>query len=168
MRRVSLLLALTLLTTALASGTATGRASPGVAALRTAVVAPQLQLQLDSAGQDEMVEAIVVLKSQADLASVRLLPRENRPGAAARILRARADLTQRPLRRCSSAAGRRAWSRIWSRCGSSMPSPSRPRPQLSASSRPARTCARSVLTSWCRPRRPRPRPRRRPPRRTWP
>jgi subtilisin family serine protease len=98
MKRVSLLVILTLLTTVLASGMATGRAAPRVAALRAAVVAPQLQRQLDAAGQDEMVEAIVVLKSQADLASVRLLPRENRPGAAARILRARADLTQRPLR----------------------------------------------------------------------
>jgi subtilisin family serine protease len=97
MRRVSLLLALTLLATVLASGTATGRAAPlRVAALRPAVVAPQLQL--DAAGQDEMVEAIVVLKSQADLASVRRLARKNRPGAAARILRGRADLTQRPLR----------------------------------------------------------------------
>jgi Subtilase family len=95
MRRVSLLLALTLLTTVLASGTAAG-AAPRVAALRAAVVAPQLQL--DAADQDEMVEAIVVLKSQADLASVRRLARKNRPGAAARILRARADLTQRPLR----------------------------------------------------------------------
>jgi subtilisin family serine protease len=45
-----------------------------------------------------MVKAIVVLKSQADLASVRGLARKNRPGAAARILRARADLTQRSLR----------------------------------------------------------------------
>ena len=99
MRRFSLLLALTLLTTVLASGTAAGRAAaPRVAALRAAVVAPQLQQQLDAAGQDEMVEAIVVLKSQADLASVRRLARKNRPGAAARILRARADLTQRPLR----------------------------------------------------------------------
>jgi subtilisin family serine protease len=62
------------------------------------VVAPQLQRQLDAAGQDEMVKAIVVLKSQADLASVHKLARKNRPGAAARILRAQADLTQRPLR----------------------------------------------------------------------
>jgi len=100
MRRVSLLLAaLTLLTTVLASSTAaSGAAQPRVAALRAAVVAPQLQPQLDAAGRDEMVEAIVVLKSQADLASVRGLARKNRPGAAARILRARADLTQRPLR----------------------------------------------------------------------
>jgi subtilisin family serine protease len=45
-----------------------------------------------------MVKAIVVLKSQADLASVHGLARKNRPGAAARILRARADLTQRSLR----------------------------------------------------------------------
>ena len=99
MRRVSLLLALTLLTTVLASGTAAGQAAPPrVAGLRAAVVALQLQLQLDAADQDEMVEAIVVLKSQADLASVRRLARKNRPGAAARILRAHADLTQRPLR----------------------------------------------------------------------
>ena len=96
MRRFSLLLALTLLMTVFASGTAAGRAAPRVAALRAAVVAPQLQL--DAAGQNKMVEAIVVLKSQADLASVRGLARKNRPGAAARILRARADLTQRPLR----------------------------------------------------------------------
>lgn len=98
MRRVILVLALTLLTAVLASGTAAAQAAPRVAALRSAVVAPQLQLQLDAAGQDEMVDAIVVLKSQADLTSVRGLARKNRPGAAARILRARADLTQRPLR----------------------------------------------------------------------
>jgi hypothetical protein len=98
MRRVTLVLALTLLTAVLASGTAAAEAAPRAAALRSAVVAPQLQLQLDAAGQDEMVEAIVVLKSQADLTSVRGLARKNRPGAAARILRARADLTQRPLR----------------------------------------------------------------------
>src|SRR5262245_64085560 len=99
MRRVSLLVALTLLTTVLASATTAARAAPArAAALPVAVVAPQLQRQLDAAGQDEMVEAIVVLKSQADLASVRGLSRKDRPGAAARILRARADLTQRPLR----------------------------------------------------------------------
>ena len=97
MKRFSLLLALALLTTVLASGTARAEA-PRVAALRAAVVAPQLQPQLDAAGQDKMVEAIVVLKSQADLASVHKLARKNRPGAAARILRARADLTQRSLR----------------------------------------------------------------------
>jgi subtilisin family serine protease len=62
------------------------------------VVAPQLQRELDAAGRGEMVKAIVVLKSQADLASLHGLPRKNRPGAAARILRARADLTQRSLR----------------------------------------------------------------------
>ena len=97
MRRVSLLLALALLTTVLASGTALA-APPRVAALPAAVVAPQLQLQLDAANHDEMVKAIVVLKSQADLASVHKLNRKNRPGAAARILRAQADLTQRSLR----------------------------------------------------------------------
>ena len=97
MRRVTLLLALTLLTTVLVSGTAAAQAAPRVAGLRAAVVAPQLQQQLDAAGQDEMVEAIVVLKSQADLTSVSRLARKNRPGAAARILRARADLTQRRL-----------------------------------------------------------------------
>jgi subtilisin family serine protease len=97
MRRASLLLALTLLTSVLATGTATGwAAQPRVAALRAAVVAPQLQL--DAVGQDEMVKAIVVLKSQADLTGVRGLARKNRPGAAARILRARAGLTQRSLR----------------------------------------------------------------------
>ena len=95
MRRVGLLLALTLLTTVLASGAAAGQAaSPGVAGLRAAVAVPQLY----RARQGEMVKAIVVLKSQADLASVRSVARKNRPGAAARILRARADLTQRPLR----------------------------------------------------------------------
>jgi serine protease AprX len=99
MRRFSLLLALTLLATVLASGTAAGQAAASrVAALRAAVVAPQLQHQLDAAAQDEMVEAIVVLKSQADLASVGALARKNRPGAAARILRAHAHLTQRSLR----------------------------------------------------------------------
>jgi subtilisin family serine protease len=99
MRRASLLFALTLLTTVLATGTAPGwAAQPRVAAPRAAVVAPQLQRQLDAAGQDEMVKAIVVLKSQADLTSVRGLVRKNRPGAAARILRARAGLTQRSLR----------------------------------------------------------------------
>jgi len=98
MRRVSLVLALTLLTAVLASGTAAARAAaPRVAALPAAVVAPQLQAQLDTAGQDEMVKAIVVLKSQADLTSVQKLARKNRPGAAARILRARAELTQRAL-----------------------------------------------------------------------
>ena len=93
MRRASLLLALTLLTTVLASGTAAAAsgAAPG-AAPRAAVVAPQLQRQLDAAGQDEMVKAIVVLNSQADLASVHKLARKNRPGAAARILRARAEI----------------------------------------------------------------------------
>ena len=97
MKRFSLLLALTLLAAVLSSGTARAAPSP-VAALRAPVVAPQLRLQLDAAGRDEMVKAIVVLKSQADLASVRGFARKNRPGAAARILRARADLTQRPLR----------------------------------------------------------------------
>jgi subtilisin family serine protease len=97
MRRFSLLLALTLLATMLASGTAWA-APPRVDALRAAVVAPQLQRQLGAAGRDQMVKAIVVLKSQADLGSVRGLARKNRPGAAARILRARADLTQRALR----------------------------------------------------------------------
>ena len=99
MRRASLLIALTLLTTVLVSGTAAAQAvTPRMAALRAAVVDPQLQRQLDTASQGEMVKAIVVLKSQADLTSVRSLARKNRPGAAARILRARADLTQRPLR----------------------------------------------------------------------
>ena len=98
MRRACLFLALTLLTTVLASGTAAAWAAPRAAGLRAAVVAPQLQRQLDAVGQDEMVKAIVVLKSQADLASVHKLARKNRPGAAARILRAQADLTQRPLR----------------------------------------------------------------------
>jgi len=99
MRRASLLLALTLLTTVLATGTAAGQtATPRVAALRAAVVAPQLQRQLDAAGQDEIVQAIVVLTSQADLTSVHKLARKNRPGAAARILRAHASLTQRSLR----------------------------------------------------------------------
>jgi subtilisin family serine protease len=97
MKRVNLILALTLLTTLLASGTAVGRAAtPRVAAPQAAAVAPQPQPGL--AGQDEMVRAIVVLKSQADLASVRGLARKNRPGAAARILRAHASLAQRPLR----------------------------------------------------------------------
>jgi subtilisin family serine protease len=99
MRRASLLVALTLLVTVIASGTAAVQAAPSrAAALRAAAIAPQLQRQLDGTGQDTMVEAIVVLKSQADLASVRGLARKNRPGAAARILRARADVTQRPLR----------------------------------------------------------------------
>src|SRR5262249_47313187 len=67
MRRASLLLALTLLATVLASGTAAARAAtPRVFALQAAVVAPQLRQQLDAAGQDEMVRAIVILKSQAD------------------------------------------------------------------------------------------------------
>jgi subtilisin family serine protease len=93
-RRASLVAALALLTTVLATGTAAAPA--GAAALRGAVIAPQLQL--GAVGQDETVEAIVVLKSQADLTSVHRLARENRPGAAARILRSRADLTQPPLR----------------------------------------------------------------------
>jgi len=107
MRRASLLIALTLLATVLASGTAAARAAtPRVVALQAAVVAPQLRQQLGAAGQDEMVKAIVVLKSQADLTGVHRLARQNRPGAAARILRARADLTQRPLR--ALLAARRA------------------------------------------------------------
>jgi subtilisin family serine protease len=99
MRRVSLLLAFTLLATVLATSTAAGQAAPlRVAASRAAVIAPQLHRQLQAAGQDEMVEAIVVLKSQADLGGLGGLARKDRPGAAARILRARADRTQRPLR----------------------------------------------------------------------
>lgn len=98
MRGARLFLALTLLTTVLASGAAAAWAAPRAAGPQAAVVAPQLQRQLDAAGQGEMVKVIVVLKSQADLASVRGVARKNRPGAAARILRARADLTQRPLR----------------------------------------------------------------------
>jgi subtilisin family serine protease len=98
-RRAGLLLALTLLATVFGSATAAGQAAPPrVAALRGAVVAPELQRQLDAAAQNEMIRAIVVLRPQADLTSLRGLARENRPGAAARILRARADLTQRPLR----------------------------------------------------------------------
>ena len=78
MRRISLLLALALLTTLLASGTARA-APPRVAALRAAVVAPQLQVRLDAAGQNEMVKTIVVLKSQADLAGVqRIVVRRRR------------------------------------------------------------------------------------------
>ena len=98
MRRACLFLALTLMTMVLAPGTAAAWAAPRAAGLQAAVVAPRLQRQLNAAGQDEMVKVIVVLKSQADLASVRGLARKNRPGAAARILRARADHTQRPLR----------------------------------------------------------------------
>jgi subtilisin family serine protease len=97
MRRFGLLLALTLAATVLASGTARA-ALPRVAAPQAAVAAPQLQREFDAAGRGDMVKAIVVLKSQADLASVHGLARKNRPGAAARILRARADLTQRSLR----------------------------------------------------------------------
>ena len=96
MRRLSLLLAFALLTTVLASGMA--RAEAAGVAFRAAVVAPQLKLQLDAASQNEMVKTIVVLKSQADLTGVHKLARKNRPGAAARLLRARADLTQRSLR----------------------------------------------------------------------
>src|SRR5262249_60874807 len=78
--RVRLLVAPPLRTTVLASGTAAARAAPArAAALRAAVVAPQLQRQLDAAGQDTMVEAIVVLKSQADLTSVRGPARKDRP-----------------------------------------------------------------------------------------
>src|SRR5215468_5162685 len=97
MRRLSLLLAFALLTTVLASSMARAEA-PGVAASRAAVVAPQLKQQLDAASQNEMVKTIVVLKSQADLTGVHKLARKNRPGAAARLLHARADLTQRSLR----------------------------------------------------------------------
>jgi subtilisin family serine protease len=96
-RRFGLLLALALVAAVLTSGTA--RAVPHrAAAPRAAVIAPQLQRQLGAAGRDQMVNAIVMLKAQADLASVHGLARKNRPGAAARILRARADLTQRSLR----------------------------------------------------------------------
>ena len=97
MRRVSLLLAFALVASVLASSTARA-APPRAAALRAAVVAAQLQLRLDAAGQSEMVKAIVVLKSQADLAGVHKLARKNRSEAAARVLRAHADLTQSSLR----------------------------------------------------------------------
>ena len=99
MRRVSLPLVLALVTIVLATGaSASSAAPPPWAVLRVSVVAPQLQQQLDAASPDGMVKAIVVLKSQADLSSLRGLARKNRPGAAARILRTRADVTQRPLR----------------------------------------------------------------------
>ena len=100
MRRVSLLIALTLVATVLVPGAAASWAAapPRTTALPAVLVDPQLQHQLDTASPDNMVEAIVVLKSQADLASVRGVAKKNRPGAAARILRARADLTQRGLR----------------------------------------------------------------------
>lgn len=100
MRRLTLLVALALLTTLLAPSAATGWAAPALqgAARPAAAVAPLLQRQLDAAAADRMVEAIVVLRSQADLGGVQGFSRENRPGAAARILRARADTTQRGLR----------------------------------------------------------------------
>jgi len=99
MRRVSLLVAVTLLITLVAPSAATGWAAPAPqgAARPTAVVDPLLQRQFD-AGSDRMVDAIVVLTSQADLTSVRGMARKSRPGAAVRILRARADLSQRGLR----------------------------------------------------------------------
>jgi subtilisin family serine protease len=99
MRRVSLLVAATLLITLVALSAATGWAAPALqgAARPTAAVDPLLQEQLDAAGPGRMVDAIVVLKSQADLTSVRGMTRKSRPGAAARILRARADLSQRGL-----------------------------------------------------------------------
>ena len=99
MRRVSLLIALTLMTTVLVPGAAASWAAPlRTTALPAALVDPHLRQELDTASRDKMVEAIVVLKSQADLASVRGVAKKHRPGAAARILRARADLTQRGLR----------------------------------------------------------------------
>ena len=104
MRRVSLLLALTLLAAVLAPGSARA-ALPRVTALPSAVVAPQLQRQLDAAGHNEMVKAIVVLKSQADLASVHKLARKNRPGAAARILRAHAGSSGRAYARWRGPPG---------------------------------------------------------------
>ena len=128
MRRVSLLLAFALVASVLASSTARA-APPRAAALRAAVVAAQLQLRLDAAGQSEMVKAIVVLKSQADLAGVHKLARKNRSGAAARVLRAMPTSPSVRCGRCSSSAGRRAWFRISSRCGSSTRSPLRPRPR---------------------------------------
>ena len=54
MKRASLLLALALLTTVLASGMARAEA-PRVAAPPAAVVVQQLQQRLDAAGQNEMV-----------------------------------------------------------------------------------------------------------------
>ena len=78
MKRATLLLALALLTTVLASGTAQAEA-PRVAAPPAAVVVQQLQQRLDAAGQNEMVKTIVVLKSQADLAGVqRIVVRRRR------------------------------------------------------------------------------------------
>src|SRR5262245_55151894 len=99
MRRVGLLVAVTLLITLVAPSAATGWAAPAPqgAARPTAVVDPLLQRQFD-AGSDRMVDAIVVLTSQADLTSVRGMARKSRPGAAVRLLRARADHSQRGLR----------------------------------------------------------------------
>ena len=48
--------------------------------------------------REPMVAAVVVLRSQADLTPARAVRRKSRPGAAARILRAHADRTQRGLR----------------------------------------------------------------------
>src|SRR5262249_33064345 len=100
MRRVSLLVAATLLITLVAPGAATGWAAPvrQGAARPTAAVDPLLQGQLDAAGPGRMVEAIVVLKSQADLTSVRGMTRKSRPGAGVRTRRARAAPPQRGLR----------------------------------------------------------------------
>ena len=100
MRRVSLLVAATLLITLVAPSAATGWAAPALQGpvRPTAAVDPLLQRQLDAAAPGRLVKAIVVLKSQADLTNVRGVTRKNRPGAAARILRGRADLTQRGLR----------------------------------------------------------------------
>jgi subtilisin family serine protease len=100
MRRVSLLVAATLLIALVAPSAATGWAAPALQGpvRPTAAVDPLLQRQLDAAVPGRLVKAIVVLKSQADLTNVGGVTRKNRPGAAARILRGRADLTQRGLR----------------------------------------------------------------------
>ena len=86
MRRVSLLVAATLLITLVAPSAATGWAAPALqgAVRPTAAVDPLLQRQLDAAAPGRLVKAIVVLKSQADLTNVRGVTRKNRPGAAAR------------------------------------------------------------------------------------
>jgi hypothetical protein len=71
MRRACLFLALTLLTTVLAPGTAAAWAAPRAAGLRAAVVAPQLQRQLNAAGVTHAVAVTLVVSPRDFALSVR-------------------------------------------------------------------------------------------------
>jgi subtilisin family serine protease len=95
MRRACLIFATVLALIQIPPGTGAAQAAPAWDPPR-AGAAP-------AAGTQPMVEAIVVLRSQRDLGTVRAVRRPDRPGAVARILRAHANLTQRELRRMLEA-----------------------------------------------------------------